>query len=54
MTAHGRGAVEIPRILRALTGPADRVIELDEYEGDPLDAARESLAFLDSLLLHPR
>jgi sugar phosphate isomerase/epimerase len=54
MTALGRGAVEIPRILRALTGPADRVIELDECAGDPLDAARESLAFLDSLRLDPR
>jgi sugar phosphate isomerase/epimerase len=54
MPALGRGAVDIPRILRALTGPADRVIELDECAGDPLDSARESLAFLDSLRLHPR
>ena len=54
MTALGRGAVEIPRILHAVTGPTDWVIELDECAGDPLDAARESLAFLDSLRLHSR
>jgi sugar phosphate isomerase/epimerase len=54
MTALGRGEVDIPRILRALTGPADRVIELDECATDPLDAARESLAYLESLGIDPR
>jgi sugar phosphate isomerase/epimerase len=49
MTALGRGAVDLPRILRALTTPADWVIELDECATDPLDAAREGLAYLESL-----
>ena len=54
MTALGRGVVDIPRILRALTRPVDWVIELDECATDPLEAARESLAYLESLRVHPR
>jgi len=54
MTALGRGAIDIPGILRALTTPVDWVIELDEYAGDALDAARESLAYLESLRGHLR
>jgi sugar phosphate isomerase/epimerase len=53
-TALGRGAVDIPRILRALTCPADWVIELDECAGDPLEVARESLACLESWRNSPR
>ena len=49
MTALGRGAVDIPRVLRALSAPVDWVIELDDCTTDPLDAARESLAYLESL-----
>lgn len=49
MTALGRGAVDIPQILRALTTPADWVIELDECATDPLVAAQTSLAYLESL-----
>jgi sugar phosphate isomerase/epimerase len=49
MTALGRGKVDIPGILRALAHPADRVIELDECATDPLEAARQGLAHLESL-----
>jgi sugar phosphate isomerase/epimerase len=48
MTALGRGKVDISRILRALTRPVDRVIELDECTTDPLEAARESRVYLES------
>jgi sugar phosphate isomerase/epimerase len=48
MTVLGRGIVDIPRILRSLDHPVDWVIELDECAGDPLEAARESLAYLES------
>lgn len=54
MTAIGRGKVDIPRILRALTRPADWVIELDECATDPLDAAQESHRYLGSLRDDPR
>jgi sugar phosphate isomerase/epimerase len=54
MTALGRGVLDISRILRALTHPVDWVIELDECATDPLEAARESLAYLESLRAHPR
>ena len=54
MTALGRGVLDIPRILRALTHPVDWVIELDECATDPLEAARESLAYLESLRVLPR
>ena len=54
MTALGRGVLDIPRILWALPRPIDWVIELDECATDPLDAARESLAYLESLRAHPR
>jgi hypothetical protein len=49
MTALGRGRVDVPRILRALTGPAEWVVELDECETDPLEAARQGRAYLESL-----
>ena len=49
MTALGRGQVDVPRILRALTRPADWVIELDECETDPLEAARQGRVYLESL-----
>ena len=48
MTALGRGRVDVPRILRALTHPVDWVIELDECATDPLDAAQESRVYLES------
>ncbi len=48
MTALGRGNVDVPRILRALTRPVDWVIELDECATDRLDAAQESRAYLES------
>jgi sugar phosphate isomerase/epimerase len=48
MTALGEGKVDIPRILRALTHPADWVIELDECATDPLEAARQSRVYLES------
>lgn len=49
MTALGRGKVDVPRILRALTQPVDWVIELDECATDPLEAAREGRVYLESL-----
>jgi hypothetical protein len=49
MTALGRGRVDVPRILRALTHPADWVIELDECATDPLEAARQGTVYLESL-----
>ncbi|WP_435009381.1 sugar phosphate isomerase/epimerase family protein [Tundrisphaera lichenicola] len=49
MTALGRGRVNLPRILQALTDPVDWIIELDECSTDPLDAARQGLAHLESL-----
>jgi sugar phosphate isomerase/epimerase len=49
MTALGEGKVDIPRTLRALTHPADWVIELDECATDPLEAARQSRVYLESL-----
>jgi sugar phosphate isomerase/epimerase len=54
MTALGRGVLDLPRILRAPTRPVDWVIELDECATDPLEAARESLAYLESLRVHLR
>ena len=54
MTALGRGVLDLPRILRALPRPVDWVIELDECATDPLGAARESLAYLDSLRVNSR
>jgi sugar phosphate isomerase/epimerase len=54
MTALGRGVLDLPGILRALPRPVDWVIELDECATDPLEAARESLAYLESLRIHPR
>ena len=49
MTAVGRGQVDISRILQALANPVDWVIELDECATDPLDAAKQSLAYLEPL-----
>jgi hypothetical protein len=45
-TALGRGTVDVPRIVRPLTRPVDRVIELDECATDTLDAAHESHQYL--------
>lgn len=49
MTALGGGTVDVPRILRALTHTVDWVIELDECAADPLEAARQSRVYLESL-----
>lgn len=49
MTALGQGKIDVPRILRSLTHPADRVIELDECATDPLEAARQGRVYLESL-----
>jgi sugar phosphate isomerase/epimerase len=49
MTALGRGVVDVPRILQALTRPVDWVIELDECATDPLEAAREGREYLESM-----
>jgi sugar phosphate isomerase/epimerase len=49
MTALGRGKVDVPRILQALAQPADWVIELDECATDPLEAARQSRVYLETL-----
>jgi sugar phosphate isomerase/epimerase len=49
MTALGRGVVDVPRILRALTRPVDGVIELDECATDPLEAARQGRVYLESV-----
>lgn len=49
MTALGEGRVDVPRVLGALAGPADWVVELDECATDPLEAARRSRAYLESL-----
>ena len=52
--ARARGRSISRGVLRALTHPVDWVIELDECATDPLEAARESLAFLESLRVQPR
>jgi sugar phosphate isomerase/epimerase len=49
MTALGQGKVDVPRVLRALTRPVDWIIELDECATDPLEAAGQSRAYLESL-----
>jgi sugar phosphate isomerase/epimerase len=49
MTALGRGKVDVLRLLQVLRCPVDWVIELDECATDPLVAARESRAYLESL-----
>jgi sugar phosphate isomerase/epimerase len=49
MTALGQGKVDVPRILRAMTHPVDWVVELDECATDPLEAARQSRVYLESL-----
>lgn len=49
MTALGRGVVDVPSILQALTRPVDWVIELDECATDPLEAARVSREYLESM-----
>ena len=53
MTALGRGKVDVPGILRALTRPVDWVVELDECATDPLEAAKQSLSYLESLRGEP-
>jgi hypothetical protein len=49
MTALGRGEVDVARILGAISRPADWVVELDECATDPLEAARQSRVYLESL-----
>jgi sugar phosphate isomerase/epimerase len=49
MTELGQGKVDVPRILRAMTRPVDWVVELDECATDPLEAARQSRVYLESL-----
>jgi hypothetical protein len=49
MTALGQGKVDVPRILRAITRPVDWVVELDECATDPLEAARQGRAYLETL-----
>jgi sugar phosphate isomerase/epimerase len=48
MTALGRGSIDVPRILGALTRPVDWVIELDECATDPLEAAKQSRVYLEA------
>lgn len=49
MAALGHGKVDVPSILQALTYPVDWVIELDECATDPLEAARQSQVYLESV-----
>jgi sugar phosphate isomerase/epimerase len=49
MTALGEGIIDLPRIVRTLTTPADWIIELDHCATDPLDAAQRSLTYLEVL-----
>ena len=49
MTALGGGKVDVPRVLRALAPSVDWIIELDECATDPLEAARQSRVYLESL-----
>jgi inosose dehydratase len=52
-TPLGRGTVDIPgviAVLRAAGYPHWATVELDEHDGSPADAARESLAYLRPLL----
>lgn len=49
MTALGQGKIDVPSILRALTGLTDWVIELDDCATDPLEAARQSRVYLESV-----
>jgi sugar phosphate isomerase/epimerase len=49
MTALGRGVIDVPRILGALTSRVDWVIELDECDTDPLEAARQGREYLESM-----
>lgn len=53
MTPLGQGKIDVPRTLRAVTQPMDRVIELDECDTDPLEAARQSRIYLESLSGRP-
>ena len=49
----GRGSINIPGVLRALHEAAYdgwMTVELDEYEGRPGEAARESFRYLEALL----
>ena len=49
MTALGEGKVDVPRILHSLTSPVDWVIELDECATGPLEAARRSRVYLETV-----
>jgi sugar phosphate isomerase/epimerase len=48
MTALGRGDVDVPRILGALTRRVDWVIELDDCATDPLEAAKQGRVYLEA------
>lgn len=53
----GRGVVDLPGTLNALSATGYdgwATVELDEYPGAPVDAARESLAYLRPLLAGSR
>jgi sugar phosphate isomerase/epimerase len=54
MTALGQGKVDAPRILRAITRPVDWIIELNECVTDPLEAARQSRVYLESISGQPK
>lgn len=49
MTALGQGVIDAPRILGSLLHPVDSIIELDACATDPLEAARQSRLYLESL-----
>lgn len=49
MTAVGRGVVDFPSILEAAPASAGWIVELDECASDPLEAARSSRCYLESL-----
>lgn len=49
MTALGRGAVDLPWVVRAVPPSIDWVVELDECATDPLEAARQGRLYLDPL-----
>lgn len=49
MTAVGAGTLAIPQILAAAPDTAGRVVELDDYDGDPFVALGASVSYLNGL-----
>jgi sugar phosphate isomerase/epimerase len=49
MTAVGAGTLPIPAILAAAPAGAGRIVEMDEYEGDPFTALAESVSYLNGV-----